>query len=484
MKYTKEPQQNWNSIFINHYYMKIIQKYFWVIIGFVLVLPVTTQNAQAQSLDSVPENQILDQVVAVVGKNIILKSDIETQYLQYRMQGFIEGSKASIKCKILKDLIFQKLLLNQADVDSIVVGESQVEQEMDRRFRYFISQFGSKEKLEEYYDKSVDEFKEDMRDVVRNQLTQQSVQADIVKNVGITPKEVKAFYKEMPVDSLPLINTEYYVSELVREPQITEAEKLAVKERLLELRKRILKGESFATLAILYSEDPGSAKKGGELGMYGKGELYPEFEDVAFSLKEGEISGIVETEAGFHIIQLIERQKDFVNVRHILLRPKISVVQKQQAINYLDSLYTLIKDSVYTFDEAVKKFSDSPNRISGGFLINPKTGNNIFQAEDLDPKVFYVIDKLKVGEFSKPVTFATKEGNEAFRLLRLVKKSKPHRANIDQDYDKIYMIALNKKHQQVLDNWVIEHAKTAYIRIVKNYSNCDFYNQIMNRKKK
>jgi peptidyl-prolyl cis-trans isomerase SurA len=460
--------------------MKIIQKYFWVVITMVLILPVKAQNTQ--SLDSIPENQILDQVVAVVGKNIILKSDIETQYLQYRMQGYIEGSKKSIKCDILKDLIFQKLLLNQADVDSIVVGEAQVDQELDRRFRYFITQFGSKEKLEEYYDKSVDEFKEDMRAVVKDQLTQQSVQADIVKNVGITPKEVKAFYKEIPSDSLPLINTEYYVSELVREPQITEAEKLAVKERLLDLRKRILNGESFATLAILYSEDPGSAKKGGELGMYGKGELYPEFEDVAFTLKEGEISGIVETEAGFHILQLIERQKDFVNVRHILLRPKISIEQKQLATNYLDSLYTLIQDSVYTFDEAVKKFSDSPNRISGGFLINPKTGNNIFQAEDLDPKVFYVIDKMKVGEVSRPVTYVTKDGTDAFRLLHLVKKSPPHRANIDQDYDKIYMIALNKKHQQVLDDWVIEHAKTAYIRIVDNYSDCEYYDKIMKKK--
>jgi len=469
-----------NSIFINHYYMKIIQKYFWAVITMVLILPVKAQNTQ--SLDSIPENQILDQVVAVVGKNVILKSDIETQYLQYRMQGYIEGSKKSIKCDILKDLIFQKLLLNQADVDSIVVGEAQVDQELDRRFRYFITQFGSKEKLEEYYDKSVDEFKEDMRAVVQDQLTQQSVQADIVKNVGITPKEVKAFYKEIPSDSLPLINTEYYVSELVREPQITEAEKLAVKERLLDLRKRILNGESFATLAILYSEDPGSAKKGGELGMYGKGELYPEFEDVAFTLKEGEISGIVETEAGFHILQLIERQKDFVNVRHILLRPKISIEQKQLAVNYLDSLYTLIKDSTYTFDEAVKKFSDSPNRISGGFLINPKSGNNIFQAEDLDPKVFYVIDKMKVGEVSKPVTYTTKDGTDAFRLLHLVKKSTPHRANIEQDYDKIYTIALNKKHQQVLDDWVIEHARTAYIRIVDNYSDCEYYDKIMKKK--
>jgi len=452
---------------------------------FVLLASLSYTSMQAQDeikpLNELNENQILDQVVAVVGKEVILKSDIETQYLQYRMQGYIEGSRETIKCDILKDLIFQKLLLNQAEIDSIVVPESQVDQEMDRRFRYFIQQFGSKEKLEEYYDKSVDEFKEEMREVVKNQLIQQNVQSEIVKNVSITPKEVKAFYKEIPTDSLPLINSQYFVAELVKEPEITEAQKLSVKERLLNLRTRILKGESFATLAILYSEDPGSAKKGGELGMYGRGELYPEFEDVAFNLKEGEISGIVETEAGYHIIQMIEKQKDFVNVRHILLRPKISPIQIEETVNYLDSINQLIQDSVYTFDQAVRMFSDNPNKISGGLLINPNTGNNSFQAEELDPKVFFTIDKLKVGEISKPVSFTTKDNHDAYRLLELVKKTEPHRANIEQDYDKIYMIALNKKHQEVLDRWVMEHAKEAYIRIVDNYSECDFYKQLMSK---
>lgn len=456
-------------------------RYFWLLAGGLFLL--TAQAQDQTEITKFEDDQILDQVVAVVGKNIILKSDIETQYLQYRMQGFIEGNSTTIKCDILKDLIFQNLLLNQADVDSIVVGESQVEQEMDRRFRYFISQFGSKEKLEEYYDKTVDEFKEEMRVVVKKQLLQQNVQGEIVSMVGITPKEVKAFYKEIPQDSLPLINTEYFVAELVKEPQITAVEKLAVKERLLELRKRILKGESFATLAILYSEDPGSAKKGGELGMYGKGELYPEFEDIAFNLKEGEISGIVETEAGFHVIQMIENQKDYVNVRHILLRPKVTPYQIEETVTYLDSIYNLIQDSTYTFKQAVRLFSDSPNKISGGYLVNPQTGNNMFQAEDLDPKVFYVIDKMSLGEVSKPSSYTNSESKEAYRLLQLVEKTAPHRANIEQDYDKIYTIALNQKHQKILDEWVVEHAKKAYIRIVDNYSDCDLYNDLKSPKK-
>lgn len=460
--------------------MKNYIKYIFVLWVSMSFLSLEAQE-EIKPLNELDENQILDQVVAVVGKEVILKSDIETQYLQFRMQGYIEGSKESIKCDILKDLIFQKLLLNQAEIDSIVVGESQVDQEMDRRFRYFIQQFGSQEKLEEYYDKSVDEFKEEMREVVEKQLIQQNVQAEIVKNVGITPKEVKAFYKEIPVDSLPLINAQYFVAELVKEPEITEAEKLSVKERLLKLRTRILQGESFATMAILYSEDPGSAKKGGELGMYGRGELYPEFEDVAFNLKEGEISGIVETEAGFHIIQMIEKQKDFVNVRHILLRPKISPIQIEESVTYLDSIYQLIQDSTYDFEQAVRLFSDNPNKISGGLLINPKTGNNSFQAEELDPKVFYTVDKLKVGEVSKPVSYTTEDNRDAYRLLKLVKKTEPHRANIEEDYDKIYMMALNKKHQDVLDKWVVEHAKEAYIRIVDNYSDCDFYQKLISK---
>ncbi len=443
----------------------------------------TAISQEGKTIGQIDDSQILDQIVAVVGKNIILKSDIETQYLQYRMQGFIEGSSRTIKCDILKDLIFQKLLLNQADVDSIVVGQSQVEQELDRRFRYFIQQFGSKEKLEEYYDKSVDEFKEDMRDVVSNQLLQQNVQGQIVAGVGITPKEVKAFYKLIPQDSMPLINTEYLVAELVQSPGISEGEKLKVKEKLLALRSRILKGESFSTMAVLYSEDPGSAKKGGELGMYGRGELYPEFEDVAFTLADGEISGIVETEAGYHIIQMIERQEDFINCRHILLMPKISPIQKQESITYLDSIQNLILDSTYTFGQAVRNFSDSPNRIGGGFLVNPVSGNNMFQAEDLDPKVFYVIDKLKIGEVSKPVSYMNEDKKEAYRLLLLSDKVPTNRANIEQDYDKVYMIALNKKHQKILDEWVIEHSKKAYIRIVDNYSDCSFYNEIMTSKK-
>lgn len=435
---------------------------------------VLNMSAWSQETEQKPLT-VLDEIVAVVGKNIILQSDIETQYLQFRMQGYIEGSSSTIKCDILKELIFQKLLLNQADIDSIVVGAVQVEQELDRRFRYYISQFGSQEKLEEFYHKPVDQFKEEMRDIIGDQFLQQEVQAAITKNVTITPKEIKAFYKDIVQDSLPLINTAYQVAEIVKKPPIAASEKLAVKEKLLNLRNRILKGENFSTLAILYSEDPGSAKKGGELGMYGRGELYPEFESVAYGLKEGEISGIVETEAGYHIIQMIEKKGDYVNVRHILLRPKISPLELQKAAVFLDSIQAFIVSDSISFKAAALAFSDSQNRFNNGFILNPNTGNAMFQAEELDPKVFYVIDKLGIGEVSNAVSYTTPENQEAFRLLQLVKKVEPHKANMNQDYDVIQKAAINKKKQVVIDNWVKERANKTYIRINEKFNTCNYF---------
>lgn len=440
----------------------------------ILTFALLSLLAFAQDINQKPLT-VLDEVVAVVGKNIILQSDIETQYMQHRMQGYVEGSSATIKCDILKELIFQKLLLNQADIDSIVVNSSSVNQELDRRFKYFISQFGSQEKLEEYYHKTVDQFKEEMREIIQDQLMQQEVQAAITKNVNITPKEIKAFFKEIPSDSLPLINTAYQVAEIVKKPPVSAAEKLAVKERLLGLRTRVLKGENFATLAILYSEDPGSAKKGGELGMYGRGELYPEFESVAFGLKEGEISGIVETEAGYHVIQMIERKDDFINVRHILLRPKISPIELQKAADFLDSIHGLILSDSISFADAARLFSDNQNRFNGGLIINPNSGNSKFQAEELDPKIFYVIDNMEIGQVSGTVSFTTEENMPAFRMLQLVDKTAPHKANMEQDYDVIQKATINKKKQQVIDQWVILRAAKTYIRINEKYNKCSYY---------
>lgn len=420
------------------------------------------------------ESQVIDKVVAVVGQNIILQSDIENQYLQYRLQGGIKGNASSIRCRILEDLLFQKLMLNQAEMDSITVTDEQVDNTVESKLRYFISQIGSQEKLEKYYDKSISDIKYELHKIVKDQLLVEQVQQKIISNVSITPAEVREFFRTIPKDSIPIINAEYEVAQLVKKPPVTLDEKLAVKDRLYQMRKRILDGERFSTLALLYSEDQVSAKKGGELGFQGRGELVPEFEVAAFNLRDGEISEVVETEYGFHIIQMIERRGDYVNVRHILLTVKVAAEALETAYNQLDSIADLIKKDSLTFKEAVKLYSDEDDKVSGGLLINPNTGSTLFQAEELDQEVAPYIMNLKVGEISRPVPMKTAKGKEAYRLLMLVRKTTPHKANLKDDYDVIQNWALQRKRQESAEKWIMSKAKKAYIKIDEDYQDCDF----------
>lgn len=436
-----------------------------------LLLNLLNVNLIAQSTD---EEQVIDQVVATVGKNIILESDIENQYLQYRMQGEITGSASEMRCRLLEDLLYQKLMVAQAEYDSITVGEDQVNSELDRRISTFINQFGSQEKMEAYYGKTLTEIKGELFDIIEEQLLAQQVQQSIVQNVTVTPSEIKSYFKSIPKDSIPHIQTEYTIAELVKKPPVSVEEKIRVKEKLMELRKRILKGESFATMAILYSEDPGSAKNGGELGFYGRGQLYPEFEAVAFKLKEGEISQVVETEAGYHIIQMIERKGDFINVRHILLIPKVSPADLLKARNELDSIANLIKSDSMTFDHAVEKFSDADDKNNGGMLINPYTMGTTFEPEQLDPQVSFTIEKMKVGEISNPVPMKTEDQKDAYRILMLKAKVEPHRANLKDDYSKIQDWALQQKKIETINEWIDEKAEKTYIKIIDRYKDCAF----------
>lgn len=424
-------------------------------------------TVQAQSL-------VIDEVVAVVGSKPVLASDVETQYLQYRMQGNIKGSAVETRCAILEGILYNKLLLNQAEIDSITVGEKQVENELDRRIRYFISQIGSREKLEEYYKKSLFEIKEEFRSIIEDQMRVEMAQQSITKDVKITPSEIRKFFREMPQDSIPMVNSEFTIGQIVKKPKVGLAEEIAVKEKLRSLRKRILEGENFSTLAVLYSEDPGSAAKGGEVGLFGRGELYPEYEAIAFKLKDKEVSDIVKTKAGYHIIQLIERRGDFVNTRHILLMPKVSPVEMAKASTELDSIANLIDNGKLTFDEAVQKFSDDPNKINGGLMINPATQNARWEPDQLDPKVFYVVDKLEPGKISRPMQFKTDEDKDAFRILYLKERTKPHRANMADDYDRLQGWALDRKKSEIIKNWMIEKIGSTFIRINPDFKQCRF----------
>jgi len=447
------------------FFFKYLGRLLMLLIGVVFFTEIVAQEK---------DEFVIDQVVAVVGKSIILESDIQNQYLNYRMQGGISGSASDIKCKILEDVLFQKLMVTQAEVDSVEIGEVQVEADLDRRLAGFIQQFGSQEKMEDYYGKTISEIKKELHDIVYEQMLAQQVQSGIVANVDVTPSEIRSFFIAIPSDSIPLVKTEYVIAEIVKNPPISITEKLRIKEELMNMRKRILEGSSFSTLAVMYSQDPGSAKKGGELGFYGRGQLYPEFEAVAFKLNEGEISNVLETEAGYHIIQMIKRKGDYVNVRHILLTPKVSPLDLAKAKHELDSIKTLINNDSITFEMAVTKFSDAENKNNNGIIINPYTMSTTFEAEQLDPQVSFVIEKMKVGELSNPVPMTTEDKKDAYRILKLVEKTQPHKANLTDDYTRIRQWALQDKQMKTMDEWIDEKAVDTYIRIIDEYKSCGF----------
>ena len=440
-------------------------KRIFAIIAFVTICNTVSYAQQAQ---------VIDKVVAVVGSNIILQSDIEEQYLQYRLQGGVKGSASSIRCEILEDLLFRKLMLNQAELDSITVTDEQVDSEVERYVRYYVSQLGSIEKLEQYYDKNIAEIRDDLHKQLKEKQLMDEVQRSIVSGVSATPSDVREFYRSIPKDSIPMVSAQYEIAQLVKKPPITLDEKLAVKDELYNIRARILKGERFSTLARIYSEDPGSANKGGELGFMGRGDLVPEFEAAAFALKEGEISEVVETEYGFHIIQLIERRGDYINVRHILRTLKVSPEALEQAYNELDSIANLIRNDSITFDEAVKLYSDEPDKVNGGYLVNEIDGSTLFNAEDLDQQVSVVINRLQVGEVSDPVPMKTSNGKDAYRLLIIKKKTAPHKANLKDDYALIQQWTMQKQRQDAINKWIQAKSSKAYVKICEEYCDCDF----------
>ncbi|MFH0893954.1 MAG: peptidylprolyl isomerase [Bacteroidota bacterium] len=418
---------------------------------------------------------VIDQVVAVIGNEIILQSDVETQYLQYIAQGLAAENNADMKCKIFEEMLFQKLMLHQAKVDSVTITESQVENEMDRRLRYFIQQVGSQEKLEEYYQKTIIQIKEDFRTAIREQMLVDNVQGKITEDITVTPTEVKTFYNSLPKDSIPLISAETEILQIVRKPKVSPEEITNAMEKIMGLRERVLKGESFSALAVLYSDDPGSSKKGGELGFVSRGDLFPEVEEMAFSLKTpNEISSIVKSKVGYHIIQLIERRGERINFRHILIIPKVSPLDLAKASMFLDSLTTQINAGKITFEDAAVKFSDDESRNNGAMMINPSTGSTKFQTDELDPAIFFIIDKLKIGEISKPNAYATSDGAQAYRVMKIKSRTEPHVANLKEDYNRIQTAALNQKQMKAVAKWIEKKKSTTFIQVNPSYMGCDF----------
>ncbi len=428
------------------------------------------------------DENLVDGVVAVIGENMILKSEIEEQYASFLQSG--KPVNDNTRCELFEELLFSKLLLGQAEEDSLFVGEDQINSEIDRRLRYFISQFGSKEKLEEFYEKSVEEIRIEFHDPIQEQLMTQRMQEQISGNASVSPGEVRAFYDEIPKDSLPEISAQIELNQLVRKPPINEGERDKARNKLLEFRKRIVEGEDFGTLAYLYSEDPGSARENGQLGFMSRSELVSEFAAVAFNLEKEEVSGVVETEFGFHLIKMNERSGQKVSVSHILISPKVVSGDLLAAKYFLDSMKNSIQTiDTLTFELAATLFSeDKETRFSGGIIVNPLSGSAKFEMEQvsqIDPSLYLMIDKLKVGDIAGPELAQMRDGSRVYRIVMLKDVTDAHTANLKQDYQFIQTLALNKKQSEVMNEWISSHVNRFYLKVDERYNTCKFkYNWI------
>lgn len=419
------------------------------------------------------EKQMVDQIVAVVGDKIILQSDVENQVLQFLAQGY--KPQGDIRCEILEELLAQKLLLTQAELDSIEVGVNRVEAELENRLMYFIRQIGSEKKLEEYYNKTILEIKEDFRPLIQEQLLTQMMQREIVSGISITPKEVNRFIKEIDPDSIPMVNMQYEIQQIVIHPKPSEESRSAAREKLLSLRQRIQDGERFSTLAVLYSEDPGSARKGGELGFRTKDELDPEFAKAAFALKDDGVSRIVESAFGFHLIQLIAKEANQANVRHILIKPVVDMDEKVKAMSKLDSISTLIRMDSLSFSKAALKFSeDEQSQLNDGIMINPQNSSTKLELDELPQEMYNVVQKIKLGDISEPFESRSEKGDVVYKIIKVKRIIEPHKINIKDDYEKVEQIALSIKQQEAIEKWLKESKKKTYIHVDESLINCEF----------
>jgi peptidyl-prolyl cis-trans isomerase SurA len=447
-----------------------------VLFSFTVFYVMTTFAQQSSAQET-----IIDRVVGVVAGNIILQSEIDAQIQQMTVSK--EEVTDKTQCKLLEELLYQKLLLAQAQRDSLVVTEQQVEQEQDRRINYFIQQFGSEERFVEFYGKSVDDFKADLKDNIRDLLLAQQMQTKITADITVTPNEVKNYFENIPEDSIPFINAEVEVGQIVKKPAITAAAKKEAKDKILEIRNRIMEGKaSFPAMAALYSQDPGSASKGGLYEGIQRGQFVPEWDAWAFRMKPNEISEVFETIYGYFIVQLIQRRGDIVDARSLLISPKMDAGDLLNAKIALDSVYDKIahNDTLKFADAAAKYSNDEETKNSGGLILNPYTGSSRFQMDEIgqmDQSVAFAIDKLKVGEMTKPMPFTTRDGKQAYHILYLKTRTTPHKMNLTEDYQKIQAMALAKKQQDAIHTWTKRKSANTYVKITDDFKTCTFNNK-------
>ncbi len=424
------------------------------------------------------QDNVIDEVVWVVGDEAILKSDVENERLNAQYEG--RRFDGDPYCVIPEELAVQKLFLHQAEIDSIEVSEQEVLQKVEQQTAWLIDQIGSKEKMEEYYNKTSTQIREMLRENIRNGLIVQQMQRELVGDIKLTPAEVRNYFKNLPADSIPSIPTQVEVQIITREPKIKEEEIERVKKTLREFTERIYNGESFSMLARFYSEDPGSARRGGEYGFTGRGELTPEFANVIFNMTDPKkISKVFETEYGYHIAQLIEKRGDRVSYRHILMKPKVDEAEIEEALNKLDTLANDIRKGKVTFDEAATWVSqDKDTKNNHGLLANPQTGTSRFEMQHLaglvSQEVAKVVEGMQIGEISKPFTMINSKGKEVCAIVKLKNRIDAHKATITEDYQRLKSMVTAKRSEEKIQKWIVEKQKNTYVRINPNWRKCDF----------
>ncbi|ALW84746.1 peptidylprolyl isomerase [Hymenobacter sedentarius] len=417
--------------------------------------------------------QLLDGIVVKVDNQIVLQSDVENIYAQEVARAEGKPLPPDLKCKILQSLVLNKLMLARAEVDSVTVDDKQVNNEVDRRMAYFVQQIGSEKRLEEQYNKPIKALKDDLRPQIKDQLTQQKMQETITGKVAVTPREVAQYFSKVPKDSLPYFSTEVEVGQIVVPAQVNEKAKQAAIAKLNDIRAQVLAGADFATLAKQYSQDPGSAKEGGYLGFFKRGELVPEYEAASMKLEPGQLSPVVQSQFGFHLIQFIERKGNTFSTRHILLKPETGAADASESAKLLTKLRRQILSDSITFAKAAKDNSaDKSSAGNGGLLQNRQDGGSRLPLDKLDPAIFFTIDTMKVGHITPPLPYRTDDGKDAMRILWLKSNTPPHQANLQEDYQKIAAAALNEKRNKALDEWFLKNRGTVYLEIAPEYAQC------------
>jgi peptidyl-prolyl cis-trans isomerase SurA len=443
----------------------------------ILALPILA-NAQNRA--------VIDKIVGTIGNELVLLSDVEEQYdLLEKQKGVLpEG----FRCIILENLLAEKLLLNQSKLDSIEVTAEEVEAQLQARIDQILAYMNNDiQQFEDYYGQSISEVKESFRQDLENQLLVQRMRSKIVSEVKITPSEVKKFFSQIEPDSLPYFNSEVEIGEIVYNPKVSDEQNELSKAKLEKIRKRIVEdGEDFAELAKKYSHDPGSGRLGGDLGMQRRGTFVTEFEAAAYNLTKDEISEVIQTEFGFHIIQLLDRRGNNIHARHILIKPEITEADLDLAVEKLNRIKVQLQKDSISFSKAVKLYSDEniPSYNNDGDLQNPKTGKTVFETGDLEPEIYFTIDTMEVRDISAPIQFLSQSGEIAFRLIYLKSRTAPHKANLQLDYSKIKAAAIEQKTNQIVSDWVYDKIGSTFIEIDPLYHSCDALEKWLRKEEK